>query len=55
MLPIILIEGDANTHEDTLVGVKAAALTERLAHKLPQAETKTLGRKLGDSESRTTN
>ena len=55
MLPDTLIERDVDTNDDTLVAVKAAALVERLAHKLPEAETKTLGRTLGDFECRTTN
>ena len=45
-----LIQKDADTNEGNLV----AALVERVAHKLPEVENKTLGRTLGDSEGRTT-
>jgi len=41
-----LIQKDADINGATLVAVKAAALVDRLAHKLPEAETKTLGRTL---------
>lgn len=50
MLPGRLIERDVDTNDDTLVVVNAAALVDRLAHKLPEAETKTVGRTLGDFE-----
>lgn len=48
MLPGTLIESDVDTNDDTLVPVKAAALVDRLAQKLPESETKTLGRTLSD-------
>lgn len=49
-----LIQKNADTNEATLVAVKAAALVERVVHKVPEVENKTLGRTLGDSEGRTT-
>ena len=50
MLPGTSIESDVDKNDDTLVAVKAAGLVDRLAPKLPEAETKTLGRTLGDFE-----
>lgn len=55
MEPITLIKGDPNTNKDKLVTVKAAALVERLAQKVLERKVGTLRRKLGDSESQTTN
>ena len=49
-----LIQKNADTNEATLVAVTAAALVERVVHKVPEVENKTLGRRLGDSENRTT-
>ena len=46
-----LIQKDVDTNETTLVvAVKTAALVERVVHKVPEVENKTLGRTLGDSE-----
>ena len=53
MLRDTLIEKDDDTNEDTLVAVKSAALVDRLDAKLPEAETETLERRLGDSKGRT--
>ena len=50
MLPGRLIERNVDTNDDTLVVVNAVALVDRLAHKPPEAETKTVGRTLGDFE-----
>ena len=50
MLPGRLIERNVDTNDDTLVVLNAVALVDRLAHKLPEAETKTVGRTLGDFE-----
>ena len=50
MLPGRLIERNVDTNDDTLVVVNVVALVDRLAHKLPEAETKTVGRTLGDFE-----
>jgi len=38
MLHDTFIERDADTNKDTLVAVKAAALVDRLAHKIPETE-----------------
>ena len=54
MLRDALIEGDTDTNKDKLVAVKAAALVDRLDHKLPEAEAETVGRRLGDCQGRTT-
>jgi len=42
LLPDTLIEGDAETNENTLVAVKAATAVDRLAYKLTEAEAETI-------------
>lgn len=55
MLPDSLIEVDADKNEDVFLALKAEALVEKLAYKIPEAKAESLGRTLSYAERQTTN
>lgn len=54
IIPDTLIEWDADTNEEIVVTIKAAALFNRVDQQLPESEAETLWCKLSDAEVQTT-
>lgn len=50
MLPDSLIEVDADKNEDVFLALKAEALVEKLAYKIPEAKAESLGRTLSHAD-----